>query len=716
VAAARAQAPVPEDGLFISVRNPITSDVKNRVIDRTKAALRRTDSRIRTIVYDFNPDGQPSGSSDYGTCLDLAQFLLELHDVTAVAFVRQEVTRHTVLPVLACHKIVMASGAKLGDVTRDSETVPKKHQRDFYEHVARTRNRSPALVLKMLDRNLVVLEGRTRTGVVGFIDQALQAEEARAGFRVTNPEPVLRQGEIGLYTAAEARDKYQLCTLIRESKQEVAEAYQMSPASLREEPSEFRSPVRILVKGAVTRALAERVQRQIRREIGKRSNFLILQLECLGEDTQTARDLADFLRNLKDDTGSEPVKTVAYVPERAPAAATFVALGCSEIVMGKNAELGDFETVLSQGQGEAKREAHPGSYKFKVESLMDLAEKQGYNPLLVRGMMDRAVGIYRVHSQKGAAEWRLITADEYRADQVGEQKWGKATLIKKGDPDGKLLKLNATLAKDLGVARHVVDSEEQLYALYLDGVTVRDADSDWLDALATFLRNPRVSILLVMIGIVCLILELKIPGASIPGVLAALCFVLYFWAHAPQISGQVLWLGVLLFLLGLVLIGLEIFVLPGFGFTGISGIILIVGSLALVTLERMPQTTQEWLSFGTTLSYLAFGLVAGVLGALLLGAYLHQIPFVNRLVLNPEADKGEGGEGSPSGGLFEEAPAPAAVLLGAIGTAATPLRPAGKARFGEDFLDVVAEGSYVQPGSRVQVIEIEGNRIVVKEV
>jgi membrane-bound serine protease (ClpP class) len=57
-----------------------------------------------------------------------------------------------------------------------------------------------------------------------------------------------------------------------------------------------------------------------------------------------------------------------------------------------------------------------------------------------------------------------------------------------------------------------------------------------------------------------------------------------------------------------------------------------------------------------------------------------------------------------------------AALLGAIGVTATPLRPAGKVQFGEDFVDVVAEGSYVQPGTRVQVIEIEGNRIVVKEV
>ena len=57
-----------------------------------------------------------------------------------------------------------------------------------------------------------------------------------------------------------------------------------------------------------------------------------------------------------------------------------------------------------------------------------------------------------------------------------------------------------------------------------------------------------------------------------------------------------------------------------------------------------------------------------------------------------------------------------AALLGAMGVAATMLRPAGLARFGDDFIDVVTDGDFIPAGSRIQVIEIEGNRIVVKEV
>jgi membrane-bound serine protease (ClpP class) len=232
---------------------------------------------------------------------------------------------------------------------------------------------------------------------------------------------------------------------------------------------------------------------------------------------------------------------------------------------------------------------------------------------------------------------------------------------------------------------------------------------DWLDELASFLRHPVVAVFLVMLGITGLILELKIPGFGLPGVVAALCFVLYFWAQS-QLAGHLTMLAVLLFLLGLVLIGVEIFLIPGFGVTGVSGIVLVLVGLALATLVKKPETTQEWVDFGTTLSQFGASLIAAVVAALALAWYVPHIPWANRLVLPPPS--GTDADGESTDGLDERLVA----LLGAIGEAATILRPAGKARFGEEYVDVVAEGSYVEAGARVQVIEIEGNRIVVKEV
>src|SRR5437588_12735235 len=101
-----------------------------------------------------------------------------------------------------------------------------------------------------------------------------------------------------------------------------------------------------------------------------------------------------------------------------------------------------------------------------------------------------------------------------------------------------------------------------------------------------------MAVFLVMIGIACLILELKMPGVGLPGVLSALCFVLYFWAHS-RLAGHLTMLALLLFVLGLILIALEVFVVPGLGITGISGVLLVLVSLTLATVLKKPETTQE---------------------------------------------------------------------------------------------------------------------------
>src|SRR5262249_62137671 len=136
------------------------------------------------------------------------------------------------------------------------------------------------------------------------------------------------------------------------------------------------------------------------------------------------------------------------------------------------------------------------------------------------------------------------------------------------------------------------------------------------------------------------IVELKMPGFGVPGIVAAICFVLFFWSHA--VAGHSSWqftlLAVLLFVLGLVLLGIEIFLLPGFGVTGVSGVALIVISLVLVLLEQMPSTSQEWMSLGTALTTVGVGLVAGLGAALVIARYLPNIPYASRLVLQPPED------------------------------------------------------------------------------
>jgi membrane-bound ClpP family serine protease len=661
----------PVDGLFVSVRNPVDSLMLKRVEAATNRFLDRPDHRGLKVVYDFNPDGFASCTTDYGTCRDLAQYILDLQDINTVAFVHNDVTGHTILPVLACKEIVMAKKAKIGSATRGQTRPLEKDQLEFYKTVAERRRLPVAAILRLVDKNTVV--------------------------------PGLPPDGSDLYDAIQA-EKFGLCDLRLETRQEVKEAYRLPTSSLREDPLQGRSPDawRIVLSGPVTKALKETMERRIPQVIARGANLIIVQLECHGGETEAARDLAEFLRTRKDDRGEHSVMTVAYVTERAKDTATIVALGCTEIVMDRNAHLGGFEDIV---------QARPKYAKAIADALEELAEKQGYAPLLARAMLDPNISVYRVRSQRGkVAERRLVDGKELEEDQAGEHRWQKEAELK---PAGRLLTLDSAMAKDLDVAKYIFDGKpNEAVAWFRDRYgleQIKDARPDWLDDISNFLRSPAVSVFLVMIGITGLILELKIPGIGLPGVVAALCFVLYFWAHS-QLAGHLTWLAVLLFFLGLVLVGLEIFVVPGLGITGVSGVILMVVSLALVTLVKKPETTEEWMSFGTTLTTLGLGLVGSVVAALVLAWYLPHIPYASRLVLIPPSEEGEPFE-------EEEPAAPAtASLLGTIGEAATTLRPAGKARFGDDYVDVVAEGSYVPAGARIQVVEIEGNRVVVKAI
>ena len=136
IGVAPAQDAAQADGVFITVHNPITTNVVNRVKAKTNKFLQQLDKRGLVIVYDFNPDHHPSSTSDYGPCHDLASFLLDLHSITTVAFVHNETTGHTVLPVLACKDIVMSSEAKLGDALREQTKTLEKDQQLFYALVA----------------------------------------------------------------------------------------------------------------------------------------------------------------------------------------------------------------------------------------------------------------------------------------------------------------------------------------------------------------------------------------------------------------------------------------------------------------------------------------------------------------------------------------------------------------------------------------------------
>jgi membrane-bound ClpP family serine protease len=713
-AAAPAQFKPERDGLWITVPNPIQSSDVVQIRKKILDAVERQHRKLEVIVFDFNPNGVPSGTGEdmFGACSDLARYIRKLRlgrisdnfpqTVYTVAFVHNEVCKHTVLPVMACAELLMAEDkAKIGDVLRGQAEGLSPEEKAAYDEVARA-HRFPELVWHMIDGGPMLRKALTGNLVHYYTDKEIDGRRAKGEpIRVDDQDPLVVETGTTLFPGELAR-KLKLC---REgsfdSKKDVAAALGLPARALREDWQAALTPVvwRIEVSGAINKGTLDSLERRVKYAIKHDANFIFLQLDCSGGETAEVASAANMLRSLTDENG-RPLRTVAWIPpNRALGAATFLALGCNEIVMSRSAFLGDFNYL--KNEPEPQRQA--------VETmLLKLAEDQGYQGALqklLRATLHGERTLYRVRDAKN--QYTLFDDDDLKKHP--EFKVVNRVPV----PEGESLKIDAKLAADWHLVYHNdVETPEDLRGLYgLSGTSVHVSRDDWLDRVAVFFREPVVNLFLIMIGIAALILELKMPGLGIPGVVAAVCFVLFFWAHS--FVGQFWMLAVMLFVLGLILIGVEIFVVPGFGVIGVSGILLVVGSLVLVTLERMPQTTQDWVGMGGTLTTFAVGLVAAIGVAFVTARFLPNIPYANRLVLQPPSEAGpETTSREAVGGI----PAVSPSLLGAIGTAATPLRPSGKARFGDDFLDVVSEGDYVQPGSRVQVIEIEGNRIVVKAV
>jgi membrane-bound serine protease (ClpP class) len=165
----------------------------------------------------------------------------------------------------------------------------------------------------------------------------------------------------------------------------------------------------------------------------------------------------------------------------------------------------------------------------------------------------------------------------------------------------------------------------------------------------------------------------------------------------------------------------EIFVLPGFGVAGILGIVcLLVGLFGMLIRNApdelpWPNTPAQWEALWYNVLALVAGFAGFILSAWLLSRYLPKLPFMSGLVLAP-TPAAPGGGGSQISMTSPPESSATGVQVGDAGEVIATLRPAGKARFGEAIVDVVADGEFLQPGTPVEIIEISGSRVVVRKI
>jgi membrane-bound serine protease (ClpP class) len=201
------------------------------------------------------------------------------------------------------------------------------------------------------------------------------------------------------------------------------------------------------------------------------------------------------------------------------------------------------------------------------------------------------------------------------------------------------------------------------------------------------------------------------PGVGIGALTAGLCFALFFWARF--LGGTSGWLEVVLFVSGVAFLAVELFVIPGFGFVGFTGIALMLAGVVLASQEFIvPRTNAELATMATSTLTATISGVAGFIICALMVRHMHAIPVLNRLMLKPpEPVAAVAAEGKSDKPWPPDEPI---VAVGDWGVATTMLRPGGKAQFGDQIVDVVADGAFLQPGVQVRVVEMQGTRVVVE--
>ena len=410
---------------------------------------------------------------------------------------------------------------------------------------------------------------------------------------------------------------------------------------------------RIEVSGTIEGGLAPYTSRALREAVEANASAVFLDINTPGGRVDAAEMMADAIRETS-------IPVYAFVNPRAYSAGALISLATDGIYMTPGAVLGAATPVDGQGVKMAEKYVSAMRAEFRA-----LAEQQGLDPRIAEAMVDDSLGV------PGLLE------------------------------PGKLLTLRTAEALRVGYARaEVANQAELLSAVGLAGAEVVSVGVNWAESLVRFFTNPLVAPLLLSLGMLGLIFEIKTGAFGIGGVLSLLSLGLFFGSH--HLVGLAGWEEVILLLCGLIAIAIEVFVLPGFGVAGVLGIILLVLSVTLAMIGSLP-------SFQEVLQSLAVLGTALVLTIAVFIAWLRHLPNSARFRRMILADGLESSAGYISAKVRSD-------LVGKEAQAVTDLRPAGTVVVDDERIDVVTEGDYIKSGSTVRIIRAEGHRHVVRAI
>jgi len=423
------------------------------------------------------------------------------------------------------------------------------------------------------------------------------------------------------------------------------------------------------LKGQVSQAQFFFLRRALKEAERDKAQAVILDMDTYGGELNACVEMQKALAQVK-------LRTLTYINPNAGSAGALIAISTPEIYMAPISAIGAAAPVMAGGQDLAET-LKDKQVSFLSSYFASVAEQNGHNPQIAEAFINKDKGVV-IGGQTIHEKGSVLTLSAQEATKLID---GKPVLAQ-------------------GIAASI---EDLLKKAKLEGL-VREVKPTGFEVLAFWVTT--LAPLFLLGGILGAYLEMKMPGFGLAGILSAICFAIFFAGH--YVAGLAGWEAPVLFIIGLALVLGELIVHPGTILPGLLGAVLVASSLVWAMVDRYPGAPLVPDTELLVVPLIKLGLALGVAAIVIyfLAKYLPKTSFFHGLILathNPA-----GASLSPTKSEYTR------LSVGALGVARSILRPSGKAEFEGELYDVITEGQFVDPGTRVRVKAVEGARIVVE--
>lgn len=431
-------------------------------------------------------------------------------------------------------------------------------------------------------------------------------------------------------------------------------------------------PIEEMIEPALTYVLT----RQVDEGVKAGADAFIFTMNTPGGAIGAAEEIIGLISGIE-------APSYTFVERNAISAGALIALSTEKIFMAPGSKIGDAMPYQATPMGGAAET--PERMNEKIESYVDslaraTAQRHGHNPDVATAMVRPDYELV-IDEKTVSPAGQLLTLTNQEAEEAY------------GDPPRNLLSSGT-----------VDDLDALLQEINMPRAEMVRCEISPLEKLGRMI--PPIAPMLLMAGLLGIYIEIKTPGLGLPGLLGGVCLVIFFWGH--HIAGLAGLEDVLIFGLGVVLLMIELFLIPGFGVAGVLGILMMLAGIFMAMMQHLPPTPSLPVlpTLAVPVRKLSITIVGTAVGALLLGRFLPRSSIFRKLSLEESTSQSAGYSSSRSRDDY----------IGRTGRATSSLRPSGTAQIGDERLDVIADASFIDAGTAIEVVAVKGNHLHVDAV